>query len=100
MKEITLLQPQKIVFGTNCIDKFVNDYLKLGLNRLFIITMPVIRPLISNMVERLNKNGIHIEFYEKICNEPSITDFDALMAEAKNSVQTVFLASAVEAFLI
>lgn len=36
MKEITLLQPQKIVFGTNCIDKFVNDYLKLGLNRLFI----------------------------------------------------------------
>lgn len=88
------------MFGTNCIDKFVNDYLKLGLNRLFIITMPVIRPLISNMVERLYKNGIHIEFYEKICNEPSITDFDVLMAEAKNSVQTVFLASAVEAFLI
>lgn len=91
MKEITLLQPQKIVFGTNCIGKFVNDYLKLGLNRLFIITMPVIRPLISNMVERLNKNGIHIEFYEKICNEPSITDFDVLMAEAKKSGADSFL---------
>ena len=53
--------------------------------------MPVIRPLISNMVERLNKNGIHIEFYEKICNEPSITDFDVLMAEAKKFGTDSFL---------
>lgn len=83
MKEITLLQPQKIVFGTNCINQFVDDYLKLGLSHLFIITMPVIRPTISDMIEKLKKNGIHVAFYENICSEPSITDFKVLMSEAE-----------------
>ena len=35
MKAITLLQPQKIVFGTGCIQTFVEDYKKMGLQRLF-----------------------------------------------------------------
>lgn len=31
MKAITLLQPQKIVFGTGCIQTFTDDYKKMGL---------------------------------------------------------------------
>ena len=30
MKAITLLQPQKIVFGTGCIQTLVDDYPELG----------------------------------------------------------------------
>ena len=30
MKTITLQQPQKIVFGSGCIETLVADYLKLG----------------------------------------------------------------------
>ena len=37
MKAITLLQPQKIVFGTGCIQTFVEDYEKMGLKRLYSI---------------------------------------------------------------
>ena len=36
MKAITLLQPQKIVFGTGCIDTLVEDYRNMGLQRLFV----------------------------------------------------------------
>ncbi len=82
MKEITLLQPQKIVFGTDCINQFVDDYLKLNHKRLFIITMPVIRPMISGMTDRLSEEGVSIEFYEDVRNEPSIADFKKLLAAA------------------
>lgn len=82
MKEITLLQPQKIVFGTDCINQFVDDYLKLNHKKLFIITMPVIRPMISGMTDRLSEEGVSIEFYEDVRNEPSIADFKKLLAAA------------------
>lgn len=83
MKEIILLQPQKIVFGTGCTAKFSEDYLKLGYKRLFIITMPVIRPMISDMVDQLVSNGTTVEFYEDICNEPSVSDFKTLLQAAE-----------------
>lgn len=83
MKEIILLQPQKIVFGTGCMARFSEDYLKLGYKRLFIVTMPVIRPMISEMVDKLVDNGVTVEFYENICNEPSISDFKKLLQAAE-----------------
>lgn len=83
MKEIILLQPQKIVFGTGCTARFSEDYLKLGYKRLFIITMPVIRPMISDMVDQLVSNGTTVEFYEDICNEPSVSDFKTLLQAAE-----------------
>ncbi|MCD8202928.1 MAG: iron-containing alcohol dehydrogenase [Prevotella sp.] len=83
MKEITLLQPQKIVFGTGCINQFTADYLKLGYKRLFIVTLPFMHSAISGMVDELTKNNVEIEFYENIGAEPSITDFKALLAAAR-----------------
>ncbi|MCD8297336.1 MAG: iron-containing alcohol dehydrogenase [Prevotella sp.] len=83
MKEITLLQPQKIVFGTGCINEFTADYLKLGYKRLFIVTLPFMHCAISGMVDELTKNNVEIEFYENIGAEPSITDFKALLAAAR-----------------
>jgi len=84
MKEITLLQPQKIVFGTGCTDKFADDYILLGLKRLFIVTAPVIRPMLSDMVEKLAAAGVETAFYDNIKGEPTITDFKTLLEEARN----------------
>ena len=53
MKEIVLLQPGKIVFGTGCTEQFCKDYQQLGLKRLFILTAPVIRPLLAEMEQTL-----------------------------------------------
>ena len=83
MKPITLLQPQKIVFGTGCIKTFAEDYLKLGLRRLFILTAPPIRPLIEETLDAIKETGICIKVCEAIKAEPTVNDFKAIVEEAR-----------------
>lgn len=84
MRTITLLQPTKTVFGTGCIEQFADDYLKLGYKRLFIVTMPVVRPAISVLTDKLAANGVCIKFYEDVHGEPSIADFKAMLKSAED----------------
>ena len=84
MRTITLLQPQKTVFGTGCIDQFADDYLKLGYKRLFIVTMSVVRPAISAMTDKLSANGVSVKFYEDVHGEPSIADFKKILKSAED----------------
>lgn len=84
MRNITLLQPQKTVFGTGCINQFAEDYLKLGYHRLFIVTTPVVKPAIAEMTEKLEAASIKIHFYEDVKGEPSITDFKTMLKAAED----------------
>lgn len=83
MKEITLLQPGKIVFGTGCIDKFCDDYLSMGHKRLFLLTVPVIRPMLADVIQKLESNGVSIEIYENIMQEPTVADFKTTLNTAR-----------------
>lgn len=83
MKEITLLQPQKIVFGTGCINKLVDDYQKMGFKRLFVLTAPPIRPLIEEPLAVLAEGGISIEVVQDIVAEPTVNDFKRILEQAR-----------------
>ena len=83
MKAITLLQPQKIVFGTGCIQTFVDDYKKMGLQRLFVLTAPPIRPLIEEPLADLKAAGISIEVFQDIVAEPTVNDFKKILEVAR-----------------
>ena len=83
MQQITLQQPQKIVFGSGCINTFVEDYQKLGFKRLFILTAPPIRPLIADMQQQLEQMGVAIEVFDQIVAEPTVTDFRNILAQAQ-----------------
>ena len=83
MKQITLLQPQKIVFGTGCIQTFVEDYQKLGFQRLFVLTAPPIRPLIETTLTALQAAGISIEVFDQITAEPTLNDFERILEIAR-----------------
>ncbi len=83
MKGIALQQPARIVFGTGCIGQFGDDYLGLGLRRLFVVTLPFLRPAIRETLDRLSAAGVEMEFYECIGAEPSIADFKALLGAAR-----------------
>lgn len=83
MKTITLQQPQKIVFGSGCIETLVDDYLKLGYKRLFLLTAPPIRPLIANTIEKLQAAGVEIEVFDHILAEPTVNDFKAILQTAE-----------------
>ncbi|MDR2917311.1 MAG: iron-containing alcohol dehydrogenase [Tannerella sp.] len=84
MKSITLLQPPKIVFGTGCLSQFAEDYLKLGLKKLFILTAPPIRPLIEPVINTLENNGTDVCIYDKIIQEPTVDDFNHILTTARN----------------
>ena len=83
MKAITLLQPQKIVFGTGCIQTFTDDYKKMGLRRLFVLTAPPIRPLIEGSLDELKAAGIAVEVFQDIVAEPTVNDFKRILEEAR-----------------
>lgn len=83
MKTITLQQPQKIVFGSGCIETLVADYLKLGYKRLFLLTAPPIRPLIANTIENLQTAGVEIEVFDHILAEPTVNDFKTILQKAE-----------------
>ena len=83
MKAITLLQPQKIVFGTGCIETFVEDYKKMGLQRLFVLTAPPILPLIEEPLASLKAAGVSIETFQNILAEPTVNDFEKILEVAR-----------------
>lgn len=84
MKEITLLQPQKIVFGTGCIEKFLEDYQQSGHQRLFVLTAPPILPLIQDTLDMLKTTGTSIEVFQNIVAEPTVNDFKTILQVARN----------------
>lgn len=84
MRAITLLQPQKIVFGTGCIQTLVEDYKKMGYQRLFVLTAPPILPLIEEPLAELKAAGISIETYQDIVAEPTVNDFKKILEVARS----------------
>ncbi len=84
MKTITLLQPQKLVFGTGCTAQFCDDYLQQGYKRLFILTAPPILPLIEPILAKLKAGGVEIEINDCITQEPTVTDFYRVLDTARN----------------
>ena len=83
MKAITLLQPQKIVFGTGCIETFTEDYKKMGLQRLMVLTGPPILPLIEEPLANLKAAGVSIEIFQNIVAEPTVNDFKKILEVAR-----------------
>ncbi|WP_304680701.1 iron-containing alcohol dehydrogenase [uncultured Duncaniella sp.] len=83
MKPITILQPQKTVFGSGCIQTFVDDYLSLGHRRLFILTAPPILPLIEPAIKQLKDNGVNVEVFQNILAEPTLNDFNTILGIAR-----------------
>lgn len=83
MKAITLQQPQRIVFGTGCIQTFVDEYLRSGLSRLFVLTAPPILPMIEEPIGRLKTAGVSVEVFDQIMAEPTLSDFNHIVDVAR-----------------
>ena len=83
MRNIELKQPQRIVFGTGCMSQLCDDYLKSGLNRLFLVTAPPILPLLSPVISRLEAEGVSVTVETDIKGEPTVADFKRILAKAR-----------------
>jgi alcohol dehydrogenase class IV len=83
MRTISLLQPQKVAFGTGCIAQFRDDYSAAGLKRLFLLTAPPILPLIEDTVRELKANGVAVCLFDQVLQEPTVKDFYAVLDNAR-----------------
>ena len=84
MNLITLLNPPRLVFGENSFDQFIADFRQLGLQRLYIVSIPPVILTIDNQLDLLRKNGTAIKINTSIHGEPSFSDFERLLTEAKD----------------
>lgn len=84
MKPITLIQPAKIQFGTGCLELFCKDFLASGKKRLFILTAPIVRPLLKKMDETLQDGGVELCYFDDIRQEPTVNDFHTIIAQARS----------------
>ncbi|MDR0892088.1 MAG: iron-containing alcohol dehydrogenase [Mediterranea sp.] len=83
MRTITIQQPRKVIIGAGCLSQLCDDYLQQGLKRLFILTAPPIRPLIAEAVRTLESKGVAVEIYDNIRQEPTVSDFYAVLGIAQ-----------------
>ncbi len=83
MRPITLLQPQKIVFGSGVLQTFVADFLALGYKRLFLLTTHSVFPLIQSAIKELADGGVTVEVCQDIVGEPTLRDFEKILAAAR-----------------
>lgn len=89
MNPIELKQPQRIVFGTGCMNKMCEEYLASGLKNLFILTADPILPLISPVIKQLEEGGVKTMVETKSsANLPSTTS-SAYSRRRRNSVLTL-----------
>jgi alcohol dehydrogenase len=83
MKGIILNNVKRIAFGPGCLNDLAKNFLVLGLNRLYIITIPTVLKQISPLIKKLKSQGITIQTNLSIEREPSIIDFEKVLKEAK-----------------
>lgn len=83
MNKIELKQPQRIVFGTGCMQQMVDEVLQLGKKNLFLLSADPILPLIEKNIEALRNGGVNVMVETKIFGEPTVGDFKRILKEAQ-----------------
>ena len=83
MKEIIILNPNRVVFGEGSMQRFVDDFIEKGFKRMFLLSIVELRSVLAPFLEELKSQGIEIAVYESIVGEPTFDDFDQVLAKAQ-----------------
>ena len=83
MRTITLLRPGRIVFGSGCAARCVDDISALGLGRVFMVTSPPILPLVKPLIEALRRADASVTLYDQVSTEPTIQMLNHAMESAR-----------------
>lgn len=83
MKEIVILNPNRVVFGEGSMQRFVDDFLEKGFKRMFLLSIAELTSALAPFLEQLKSQGVEISSDESIVGEPTFDDFDAVLMKAK-----------------
>lgn len=83
IENITLLNPGKVVFGKNSFHKFAEDFIQLGFERLFLLTISELGVFCKEELNHLRASGVEVLINEEIVGEPSFSDYDRILQQAR-----------------
>lgn len=82
MKEIVILNPNRVVFGEGSMQRFVDDFVASGLKRMFLIGISELANTLVPYIEKLKENGVAVFVDESIKGEPTFDDFNVVLEKA------------------
>jgi alcohol dehydrogenase len=83
MELINIKSPEKLVFGPRSIDQMAEDYIASGTKRIFLLSVPPVLDLIQPCLKKLNRAGIQVHVTTEIAAEPSFSEFETILGEAR-----------------
>ncbi|MEX0685152.1 MAG: iron-containing alcohol dehydrogenase [Balneolales bacterium] len=83
MNQITILNPQRLVFGEGAFDTFIDDFITLGKKRLYIVTIDAFTDQLNRNSDKLKSAGIDIYIDSRIVIEPDFNVFEDILKQAR-----------------
>lgn len=83
MKEIVILNPNRVVFGEGSMQRFVDDFLEKGFKRMFLLSIVELQTTLTPFLEKLKSQGVEIATDESIVGEPTFEDFNQVLKKAQ-----------------
>ncbi|MFC4873819.1 iron-containing alcohol dehydrogenase [Negadavirga shengliensis] len=83
MRAITLIQPNRLVFGTQAFERFREELLQAACKRVWILTIPPFVDMLAHLVQEAGRKGITVQVETYDSGEPTFR----LYAEHLNKVQ-------------
>lgn len=83
MKEIVILNPNRVVFGEGSMQRFVDDFLEKGFKRMFLLSIVELQAILTPFLEKLKSQGVEIATDESIVGEPTFDDFNQVLKKAQ-----------------
>ncbi len=84
MRAISLLQPQKLVFGEEALKQFTEDTLASGRKKVWILIAAPLVAALEDSVESIRKAGIAVEMAVYEAGEPTFSLYEEYLEKARN----------------
>lgn len=81
-RTLTLLQPQRIVFGAGCALECAAELRRLERRRVLFVTNPPLLPLARPLLDQLAADGASVTLMTDVPPEPGVATFTARLREA------------------
>ena len=83
MKEIVILNPNRVVFGEGSMQRFVSDFVEKGLKKMFLLSITELNTTLAPFLQQLQVHGVAVFIDESIVGEPTFEDFNKILLKAK-----------------
>jgi len=83
MRAISLLQPQKLVFGTGALSQFVEDTLEAGRKKVWVLIAEPLVGALEEGLQRMKSKGLEVELAVYEAGEPTFGLYEEYLKQVR-----------------